>query len=134
MRPTSARLSRCPDFSLAASRRPPRPPAPAPQIRADAPSAGNRLAIDASCNWDSQSRVVAFPGPRMHEYLQFYRTRVCTWGDACVLGLRKSVCPVSRHWQAHLNATQDNLGVAMLYTCETLYAPHLYWPKFQPTP
>ncbi len=88
------------------------------------------LAINTGSNYHLRAKIVNFDGPKMHDFLQYYKTGACDWGTACEQGLRKSLCPIVRHWQSFMNETEDQLGVSMMYACETLYAPHLYWPKF----
>lgn len=83
------------------------------------------LSVNPFNEFDAGSFLVHFKGPKPHDYLHFFKTLECEYGDLCEKGLRGSMCKYAKRWQTHLNDTEDEVGIATWYACLVLYAPHL---------
>jgi hypothetical protein len=95
------------------------------------------LSTSVSHNYNSAVHVLHFDGPLVHELMEYYRTGACALGWQCHTALRKSACPHMAAWAVHTDGGGSarhggtGLGRAMVYACETIYAPQLEWSKFK---
>ena len=76
-------------------------------------------------DYDMSAHVVHFQGPKPHDYVQYFKTLECAYGQVCELGLRKSLCSYTKKWHLLINETEDEVGLTLWYACLALYAPHL---------